>query len=144
MVSNLLKNCKIKQIQNGSAAAQTTVTSSTFAMDGFNAVTIIASLGTVTDGSVLQLNVQEGAAANGSDAATISGAQTPSATAATSSNTLLVAEALRIVKEYVTVTLTRTTQNAGVNCIIAILHQAANIPVTLDASVLASVLESGN
>lgn len=145
MVQNLLKNCKIMQIQNGSAAGTTAVTSNTIDTAGYNAVCCIASLGTVTSGAVIQLNAQEGAQSGGGDATTITGGSTPSVTdAGTSSNKILITDVLRLTQRYFTANLTRTTQNVVVNCMIAILYQTDNIPVTLDTSVLASVLESGN
>jgi len=145
-VLNALKNFKIKQIFNGAAAGTTLQTSSTFAMDGYNAVCIICSVGTVLTTAVMQLTAQEGSASNGSDAANITGAQTAAYTdsGGASSNSLFIVDVLRPQKEYITATFSRTTANVVVNNMIAILYQADKIPVTLDATVTASNLESGN
>jgi hypothetical protein len=92
-VTNLLKSTKIMQIQNGSAAGQTAVTSSTVDTSGYNAACLICSVGTVTSGAVMQLNAQEGAQSNGSDAATITGGSTASLTdAGTNSNKIFIVD----------------------------------------------------
>jgi hypothetical protein len=142
-LQTLFKQAKVMKISNGAAAGTSAVTSSTVDMTGYNAIMVIADLGTVTDASVLKLDLQEGAASNGSDAASVTGMATAAFTAATSSNTILVADATRPQKRYITAVLTRTTQNAVVNTIIAILYQSDNPPVTADASVLASLVAAG-
>jgi hypothetical protein len=135
---NLLKDAKVVKIQNGAVAAQTLVTSSTIAMDGFDSVMIVADLGTVTDTAVLTLTAQDGALANGSDAASVAGAATPAFTAAGSSNGQLVLDVQQLQKEFLTVTLARTTANVVVNSITAILYNAHNKPTTQPTTVLAS------
>jgi len=142
---NLLKCAKIMQIQNGAAAGTSLQTSSTFDMAGYNACLIICSVGAVTSGSVMQLNAQQGAASNGSDAATITGGSTAVLTdAGTNSNKIFLVDVIRPTKRYITATFSRTTQNAVVNGMWAILYQADSPPITLDTSVAASILESGN
>ncbi len=147
---NLLKDAKCVKIQNGAAAAQTLVTSSTIDTTGYDSVLLIADLAAVTDGCVLQLTAQDGAAANGSDAANITApagpfaaagatVQTVAVTAATSSNKALLLDVQKPLKRYLTATLSRTTQNAVVNSIWAILYNAAVKPVAAqDTSILAS------
>jgi hypothetical protein len=146
MVQNLLKIAVVKQIQNGAAAGTTLITSSTFNSAGFNACLVFVSVGTVLTTAVMQLTLQQGAQANGSDATNITGAQTPSFTDAggASSNSIFIVDAMRFTKQYLTATFSRTTANVVVNGMWAVLYQANTIPVTLDATVTASILESGN
>jgi uncharacterized Zn-binding protein involved in type VI secretion len=120
-----------------------TQTSSTFAMDGFDSVCVVAELGPVVDAAVATLRVQDGSLSNGSDAANISGASA-ALTGATSSNTNLVVDVQRPQTEYITVTLQRATQNITINGITAYLYNAKNVPVTQPASVSASAIVLAN
>jgi hypothetical protein len=112
-------------------------------MLGYDAIQVICDLGTVTDGSVMDLKLQQGAASNGSDAADM---KDPAGnvihagfTGATSSNTVIAVDATKPSKRYVTVVFARATQNAVINTMIAILYRSSNaLPVTQGATVLAS------
>ncbi len=140
MLNSILKDCKIVKVSNGAAAGQTAVTTSTFDMSGYDSVCLIADLAAVTDGCVLSLKAQDGNQANGGDAADISGATTGTFTASSSSNKLVVLDAVQPQLRYVTAVLGRTTQNAVVNTIIAILYRTKTKPVTPDASVILSAV----
>jgi hypothetical protein len=133
-MTNLLKDCKFLVVKNAVAAGTTTQTTSTVDMAGYDAVTFIAELGTVTDDSVLTLKAQDGTDSGGSGAADITGATTAAFTAATSSNTMIVLDVIAPQARYVTAVLTRATQNAAINCIIAILHRSKSRPVTQSAT----------
>lgn len=138
MFRNMLKDTKIVRIMNAVSAGTTdTQTSSTFAMDGFDSVCVVAELGPVVDAAVATLRVQDGSVSNGSDAANISGASA-ALTASSSSNTNLVVDVQRPASEYITVTLQRATQNVTINGITAYLYNTKNLPVTQPASVAAS------
>lgn len=135
---NFLKEVKIVRIKNAVAAGTTdTQTSSTIAMDGFDSVCIVAELGPVVDAGVATLQVQDGALANGTDATNISGA-VATLTGSTSGNTQMVVDVQKPLKEYITVTLGRATQNITIDCITAYLYNAHNKPVTQPATVSAS------
>lgn len=142
-LQTLFKQAKVMKVSNGAGAGTTAVTGSTIDMAGYNAIMVIADLGTVTDGSLLKLDLQEGAQSGGGDAASVTGMATTQVTAATSSNTIIVADATRPQKRYITPVLTRTTQNAVVNTMVAILYQSDNPPITADTSVLASLVAAG-
>ena len=138
MFLNLLKCSKIVKAGNGNAAAQTLVTSSTVLMDGYDSVMCIVDLAAVVDGAVMTLQAQDGALANGSDAANIAGAATAAFTGATSSNGQIVLDLQKPLKEYVTFTFARTAQNVTVNSITMILYNARNKPTVQPTTVLSS------
>ena len=140
-LANLLTDAKIVKIDNGHVAGTSLVTSSTFDMAGFDAVMIIADFATITDASVLTLQLQNGANSGGSDAANISGASV-TLTASGNSNGQMVLDCIQPGiggnKRYCTVTLTRSTQNAVVNSITAILYRARTKPTVQPSTILAS------
>jgi hypothetical protein len=139
-LANLLTDTKVVKVNSGAAAGQTAVTATHVDMTGFDGVMFIADLGTVTDGCVLSLKAQDGALANDSDQADISGAATANFTAATSSNTAIVLDVVLPQKQFVRCVLSRTTQNAVVNTILAILYRAKTKPAAVDASVIATLI----
>ena len=138
MFQDLLKNAKIVKMNNGAAAGTSLVTSSTIDAAGYNSALVICDLAAVVDGSVMSLQVQDGAASNGSDAANITGASA-GLTGATSSNGQIVVNVHKPLLRYLTATFARTTQNATVNSITAFLYNANGPePVTQPTTVLAS------
>jgi hypothetical protein len=147
---NLLKDAKCMKIHNGAVAGTSLQTSNTIDMQGYDSVLLIADLGAVTDNCVLQLTAQDGAASNGSDAANITATtgpfaaaggtvQTAAFTALTSSNKAILLDVQKPQKRYITATLSRTTQNAVVNSIWAILYNSTIKPIAAqDSSIIAS------
>src|ERR1043166_376671 len=143
MLSNagLLEMVEVRHISTRAAAGTTTITPTSIDMKGYDAICVIADFDAVVDGAQPVLKLQQGDQSNGSDAADLKDPagntiQTDAVTAATSSNTMLMTEAIRPSKRYVTPVLTRATQNVTVNCLIAILYRAASVPTTQGATVL--------
>lgn len=123
----LLTSCQY-HVANGAAAAGTSdVEGSTIDTQGFEDVTIIANLGTVTSTGVPALKAQGGDEDNGSDAAAIDGAVAIGDD--TDSNKSLAVQIHRPRERYITPLLTRTTANVAVENIIVILHNASHVPV---------------
>jgi hypothetical protein len=139
-LANLLTDTKVVKVHNGAGAGTSAQTSTHVDMTGFDGVMFIADLGTVTDNCVLTLKAQDGAKSDNTDQADISGATTAAFTAATSSNTAIVLDVVEPQKQYVRAVLGRTTQNAVLNTIIAILYRAKSKPTAVDASVIASIV----
>jgi hypothetical protein len=139
-VQNLLTDTKVVKVSNGAGAGTTAVTGSHVDMTGYDGVLFLADLGTVTDNCVLSLKAQDGALANDSDQADISGATTGNLTASGNSNSLVLLDLVLPQKRYVRPVLGRTTQNAVVNTILAILYRAAGKPTVADASVILSAI----
>lgn len=134
MNTGLLEIAKIVHVNNAAAAGTTEIDSTAVDMTGFDAVCFVVDLAAVTDGSVMTLQVQQGATSTPTE--DITGASA-TFTGATSSNSMLAAEAIRPTKRYCRAKFTRTTQNAAVNCILAILYKAKTIPITKDTTMLA-------
>lgn len=138
MSTNLTKNALFTRVENAAAAGQTTLTTDTLDMKGYDGCTFIAALGDVTDTSVLTLTIATGDASDGSDAADTGIIATFTAGASDADNKLLIAEIVRPLKRYVTATLDRGTANAVVDGIFCIQTDANTEPVTQSASVVAS------
>lgn len=137
------KNFNIVKVANAAGAGTTEVDTSILDMSGYDGVIFIVDLGTVTDASVMTLTVQQNDANSSSGMATITGASATK-TASTSSNKIMFVDVYRPLKRYVWATFTRTTQNAVVDTIIAIQYKAKFMPITLDASILASATVVGS
>lgn len=141
-MENLSKDVLITQHMNPVAAGTTTQTSgAAIDMAGYEGCIFIASLGAVTDTSVLLLTALEVATNAVSGGTAVTGGAA-GATGSTSSNTMLIVDVVRPSKRYLYVTLARGTANAVINCIIAIRYRARKKPVTLDATVLAAALST--
>lgn len=134
---NLLKDAKIVKAFNGAGAGTSTQTSNTIDVSGFDSVLVLADLGAVVDTSALVLALQDGALANGSDAANISGANC-SLTGNSSNNVQLALDVQLPQSRYVTATLARGTANATINSITMILYNAKSKPVTQPSTIAGS------
>lgn len=139
-LQSVLKDMKVMRVANDAVAGTTDVTTIAIDMAGFDSVCFIAALGDVTNGSVLLLTAYSNAsnAASGGTAITNANAGL-TATSTSADNDLIIVDVLRPANRYVYATLNRGTANAVVDGIIAILYNARSLPVTLDASVVASV-----
>lgn len=147
-MENFIKNSKVALVNTGAAAGQTAVDSNIVDTAGYDGVCFICILGTVVDGSVLQLAAQGNALNQSGGMAQIANQITAAVAAAGSSNTILMIDTLFPAGSknfrYARAELTRTTQNATVTAMIAILYESKNRPVVLDASVLASLFGLGS
>ena len=134
----LHEGAQLKRLNNAASAAQTAL-GSTFARAGFDRCLIFAALGDVTDTSVLGLAVSSGNESNGSDAVAISGASTAFTAGATSAdNGLLAVDVALGDKDYITWALTRTTANAVVDGVFALLYHSRSLPVS-QSNLLATI-----
>lgn len=140
--NGLLELAEIRHVGNAVSAGTSTQTLTSIDMSGYDAITVACDLGTVTDGSVLNLKLQTGAQSNGSDAADVTGATTGNITASTSSNKILAVDLIRPTGRYVTAVLARGTQNAAINCFVALLYRAKSVPVTQGSTVLGSKVQA--
>ncbi len=138
MFLNFLKAVKVVRSSPATAAGGSdTITGTTVDGAGFDSACVVAELGPAVDAGVATLRVQDGAVANGSDAANITGASAV-LTASTSSNTQIIVDVQKFQARYITPTLQRATQNFTVNSITVYLYNAKSLPVTQPASVSAS------
>lgn len=105
---------------------------------GYDGVLFVAQLGDVTATSVLELQCQGSAAANGSSPSTEATTGTFTADATSADNKLLVLDVSRAANRYVFSRLKRGTANAVVNSVLAILYKGKVGPVVQDAQVIKS------
>lgn len=134
---NFLQNCKITRVVNATAAGTTNINGSVLDMQGFEGVTFILMVGTLTATQVTGMKAQEGAASNLSDAADLAGTATgPFADG--DSNKSLALEIYKPMKRYIRPVVTRGTANAVVDGVIAIQWSARVKPPTQDSNVVAS------
>ena len=136
-MNNFLENCKLAVVEPSAAASQTTATSTTVDMLGFDTCTFLALLGDVTTTAVLTLTVHHSdAASSGFVATDLTTTFTAGATDA--DDKLLALEITYPVKRYLRAALTIGTANAVLGGVIAIQSNPSTGPVTQDATVIAS------
>lgn len=113
------------------AAGVTTVNGATVDMQGYEAVLFICKLGTVTATGVVSMKAQGGAASNGSDAADLTGATTPTLTAVAAelNQGFLLLDVIKPRTRYVRPVVPRTVANTVIENITAIRYGRAVRPV---------------
>jgi hypothetical protein len=132
---NLSKSINVVRVANAAAAGITVLTGTHVDMQGWDSVVFIYALGALTATQVTALKAQNGALANDSDQADITGAITP-AMADGDSNKVLILEVYRPLLRYVRPVLNRATANAVLDGGIAIQYQGDKLPpAVLDATV---------
>jgi hypothetical protein len=147
-VFSMLKDCKITRVLNSVTAGTSAQNTSVLDMSGWDGVLFVALLGDVTSGSVLTLTAYENTA-NSTSSPTptaVTGGATSAVTAGASDadNLALIVDVNRPSKQYVYAALTRTTQNAVIDGVVAIQYKGRTAPVTQGATVLASALSTPN
>lgn len=137
-MSFLSEKMKLVRLSNAAAAAQTEVLG-TASRAGFDRAFIFVALGDVTATCVLTLTGKVGDASNGSDAVAVSGASaTFTAAASDADNKMLGVDVALDDSDYVSGSLTRTTANAVVDGMFALLYDSRIMP-QLNSDLLAAV-----
>lgn len=135
---SLVKDAKVTRVSNAVAAGTTTVNSTGVDMAGFDAVAMVAAVGTLTSTAETTVKLQQSDDDGSSDA--YSDLEGTSITVADDDdNQLFVAEALRPTKRYVRCVVTRATANAVIDSIVAIQHAARDTPVEQPATTTGEV-----
>lgn len=111
------------------------IDSSVVDMAGFEAVEFMVLFGAITATGTAQVKTRQGAAANGSDQADLTG--TAIDLVDTDDNLIVRTELIKPTKRYVTCSVERATANVVIDGIVAILFRARKYPVTQDATVKA-------
>lgn len=140
-MQNFIKNNVVKRVMNAVAAGTTDQTSSAVDTQGFNTCTFIVLLGTLTTGAVTGAKVQQSSDDGASDTyADLEG--TAKAIADSDDNKMLVIEVTKPRERYLKCVVTRSTQNAVIDGVLAILSNKGpgKLPVTEDATVAGSEL----
>ena len=140
MHMNLLYDAKIVVVEAAAAAGQTALTTDIVDTQGFDSIAFLALLGDVSDTSVLTLTAKTNSADHLTVPTPITLADTATFTAGASDadSKILMLDLHMPRDRYVWAVLTRTTADAIVGGIIAILYNAHGRPVTQDATVIAS------
>lgn len=138
---NLLKDAKIVRVENSAVAGTTELVTDVVNMQGYDSVCFVALLGDVTATSVLTLTAKTNTANSDTTPTpvTTTASATYTAAAADADNKMIIVDVNKPRAQYVFASLTRTTANAVVDGIIAILYNSHERPKAPDATVLASI-----
>jgi hypothetical protein len=124
---------RVQRVSNAAAAGITAVNSDLVDMQGAESVEFEVHFGAITAGAVTSVKAQGGAAANASDAADLAG--TGVAVADTADNKVVRLEVVRPEQRYVRCVVSRATQNAVIDSIVARVYYGRKVPVTQHATV---------
>lgn len=137
MSYNLTREGKVTRVSNAVAAGTTDINSSSVDMSGFDSVTFYVLFGTITASAVTSVKAQQSSDDGSSDTfADLTG--TGITVADDDDNQVVVLEIDQPRERYVRCVVDRGTQNAVVDGIIAVQHNAKTVPVTHDSSTVVS------
>lgn len=129
---NLSKQTKVTRVSNAVAAGTTAIEGAVIDMQGFEGVEFLVAFGTITSSAVTSIKLQEGDAANLSDAADLAG--TAVTVADTDDNKVFVVDCYRPTKRYIRCVVSRGTANAVLDGMSAVQYQPRLKPCTNDAT----------
>lgn len=137
MFHNLAKEVKVTRVMNAVAAGTTNQESSTVDMQGYDGVMFMAAFGTITANAVTSVKAQQGALSNGSDGADLEG--TAITVADDDDNQVAIIDIYRPQERYVRCAISRGTQNAVIDGVIAVQYKGRKFPTVHDtATVIAA------
>jgi hypothetical protein len=134
-VKNLSSSTKLQRVSNAVAAGTTAINSSVVDTARFEGVLFLVMMAAIVAGAVTSIKLQHGDAADLSDAADLEG--TSVAVADSDDNKIVYLDVKRPLKRYVRVVVSRATQNAAIDGIVAIGYGAGVIPPTHDVATVA-------
>lgn len=131
---------KTINVSLATVAGTSTVTSSVVDMTGYNACRFVCTTGDATSGTVLTLTVKSNTANSTSSPTPVTEASSTvtSASATDCDEKILIVDVIKPGGKYVFATLGRSTQNCVMNSMVCELYNAKALPVTADATVVAS------
>jgi hypothetical protein len=130
---NLLKAVKVIQVMNPVAAGATVQTSSAVDREGYDGCMFVASFGALSANQVTSIEGHQCDTTGGSYAALLGTLVGPMADG--DSNNCLILDIYKPREQFLKCVVNRATGNAVINCVLAILYNAAVRPVALDASI---------
>lgn len=137
-MSNLVTDTKILKLFPYQAASQTNITTADEVdMKGFESCLFIVTLGTMVNGSVLNLTIHQG---DTSGALVASVATSGNVASDGTDNTQILLEVVKPKYRYLEPQLTIGTQDAEVENIVAILHGPRNRATTQEDAVISDEL----
>ena len=128
----LTQTCVFSRQLNAVAAGQTDQDGAVLDMLGFDLIAGVAALGAFTDAGVAALELRGSPNANGS--ASVLEATTATMVGATSSNKLLILEAVRPANRFVFFRVKRSVQNIAIDAVNAIQARPRDTKVDIVAS----------
>lgn len=132
-MANSSKREKVIRVMNGVVAGTSTQTSSAIDTAGYEGVKIYTALGAITSGSATTVKVQQSSDDGADSYADLTGSSI--AFADTDDNKVSVHDIYRPQERYLKVVVTRATQNAVIDGIVAVLYGGRKQPTTDDTSV---------
>lgn len=132
-MSNLLKNIEVVRVENATVAGTSDLAGEVIDMAGWDGVTFIYAIGTLSAGQVTKLIAHQDVASDGSFTALPTAVT--SAMSDDDSNKLLILDIYKPTKRYVRPTLDRHTANAVLDSGIAIKYRGSKSPVTQGSTV---------
>lgn len=134
---NLAHNVSVSRAMDSQAAGTSTpLNGATIDMQGWDGILFVAIFGAIVAGALTAFKVQQGQASNMSDAADLLGSGITIAD--DQDNKVAVSDIYRPQERYVRAVVTRSTQNATVDAVIAIRYRGRKAPSALDATVIAA------
>jgi len=127
---NLSKAAKATRVSNSVAAGQTTVDSSSVDMQGFAGAEFLVSFGAISAGALTSIKLQ--GSADDSVWSDLEG--TGQTVADVDDNQIFVLDAGRLQHRYLRCVVSRGTQNAELDGIVALQYDADEEPVTHDVA----------
>lgn len=134
-MNNLSSSTRLQRVSNAVAAGTTVVNSSVVDTTRLEGVLFIIALGAIVTGAATSAKLQQGDAPDLSDAADLEGTSVTIADDA--DNKLVYLDLKRPLKRYVRAVVSRATQNATVDGIVAIGYGAGVVPPTHDVATVA-------
>lgn len=134
MQQGFFEQHKIQSVCNATEGTAGTTDINTDIVDtaGYDGVAWIVTFGAITSGAVTSVKIQQGAAANMSDAADLEG--TAITVADDDDAQMALTEVIKPTERYVRLVVDRGTQNAVVENVTAILFKGSVLPVTQDST----------
>lgn len=125
----LLESILVSKVHNGAAAGTTLQTTTATDTAGYDGIAFIADFAAITDGSVVTLTPLTATVSTTSGGTAVTNATNTAFTCSTSSNSIILCDVIKPANRYVYATVARTTQNATLNTVLAVLYRARNLPV---------------
>lgn len=135
---DLLKDVKIVRVKNAVAAGQDdTQDGNVIDLVGYDGICFVASFGAITTGAVTDIRVQESDAVAMGDAVDLAGTKVSIADG--QDNGVVALNIYRPLKRYIRLRITRATEDAVIDGVIALLYNGKKLPVVVDATLVNSV-----
>lgn len=141
---SLLKDAKWTMCGNPQAAGTSEQFSTVLDMAGYTSVLFLVSFGDNTSGTVLTAVVRSNPTSSTSTGTLEGTCTVTSASATDTDNALMIVDVEKPTQRFVFLDVTRTTQNATINCMIAVQYNASSVPQTQGATVIASAFAGPN